>query len=157
MDTVLKNILISGAAVLFVLGFFAVARLQPSRSSVENAEDSAAVPSHAEADKAANGERLPSFVMKLIADSEAGDPSASVLRVWRFTYRQKVVFFLPERCCHLPSDLYDESGSLICHPTGYFVVEGDGDGKCPDFSFEREDGQLVWADKRLFPFDQVDE
>jgi hypothetical protein len=157
VDTVLKNILIGGTAVLLVLGFFAVAQLQSSHTVIESAEDSGGDLTHIETDKAADSEHLPPFVTKLIAESEAGDPSESILRIWRFTYRQNAVYFLPERCCHLASELYDETGSLICHPTGDFVGEGDGDGKCSDFAFVQEDGQLVWADKRLFPFDKVDE
>lgn len=54
MDTVLKNILICGAAVLFILGFFAVVQLQSSHAAIERAEDDARALGRIEAEKAAD-------------------------------------------------------------------------------------------------------
>ncbi len=42
MDTTFKNILICGAAVIFIYGFFAVVQLQTSQSKIRSAEESAA-------------------------------------------------------------------------------------------------------------------
>ncbi len=96
--------------------------------------------------------QLPEIVVELIAKSEAGDPAWSVGKIWKFEYQRNAVYFVPERCCHLPSELYDETGALICHPSGDFVGHVVGDGKCEDFLLVRENGSLIWADKRVFRF-----
>ena len=97
--------------------------------------------------------QLPEIVVELIAKSEAGDPAWSVGKIWKFQYQKKAVYFVPERCCDgVPSKLYDETGTLICHPTGDFVGHEVGDGRCEDFLLERENGILLWADKRIFRF-----
>lgn len=51
------------------------------------------------------------------------------------TYHGKPVYYVPARCCDIPSELYDETGHLICHPDGGFA---GGDGKCPSFTPEKK-------------------
>lgn len=48
-------------------------------------------------------------------------------------YQGKTVYYIPPKCCDIPSELYDENGKLICYPDGGFV---GGDGKCPGFKLE---------------------
>jgi hypothetical protein len=50
--------------------------------------------------------------------------------VFRTKYKGKVAYYVPPRCCDIPSELYDENGRLICYPHGGFV---GGDGRCPSF------------------------
>lgn len=45
-------------------------------------------------------------------------------------YNNEVAYYIPPRCCDIPSELYDANGKLICYPNGGFV---GGDGKCPTF------------------------
>jgi hypothetical protein len=49
-------------------------------------------------------------------------------------YNGKIAYYVPPRCCDIPSELYDEGGNLICYPDGGFA---GGDGKCPSFRLER--------------------
>jgi hypothetical protein len=57
------------------------------------------------------------------------------------------VYFLPVyQCCDFFSTLFDAQGEIICHPDG--GITGHGDGRCPDFFDERENGRIVWTDDR---------
>jgi hypothetical protein len=67
-------------------------------------------------------------------------------KVYSYYYEGKKVFFVPQRCCDFPSELYDENCNIICQPDGGF--SGSGDGKCPDFFTTRAGEILIWEDER---------
>lgn len=67
-------------------------------------------------------------------------------KVYSYQYHGKTVFFIPQRCCDFPSQLYDEGCNLICAPDGGF--SGGGDSKCPDFFSTRTGELLIWEDDR---------
>ncbi|GAB4017877.1 DUF6970 domain-containing protein [Spirosoma koreense] len=67
-------------------------------------------------------------------------------RVVQYVYQGKRVYFIPIRCCDIPSKLYDENCNLICFPNGGFA--GRGDGQCTDFFAKRSDEKLIWEDTR---------
>jgi hypothetical protein len=50
-------------------------------------------------------------------------------------YQGKIAWYIPPRCCDIPSELYDEAGTLICHPDGGLA---GSDGKCPSFGRDKE-------------------
>jgi len=59
MDTVLKNILISGVAVFFIVGMFAIVQLHNSQTKIEDAEQAAAELGQIDArESAESGERF---------------------------------------------------------------------------------------------------
>lgn len=88
----------------------------------------------------------PVFVAQLIAAFRAAPPTTPRASILRYAYRGQTVYFVPARCCDIPSTLYDAGGRRLCEPDGGFV--GGGDGRCPDF-FERRGGEtLVWKDLR---------
>lgn len=59
MDTVLKNVLISGVAVFFIVGMFAFVQLQNSQAKIEEAEQAAAQLGRDDArETSASGERF---------------------------------------------------------------------------------------------------
>lgn len=66
--------------------------------------------------------------------------------VWQYEYNGKIVYFIPARCCDLPSALYDADCNLICNPDGGYT--GKGDGKCTDFFEKRKNEKLIWKDER---------
>ena len=72
-----------------------------------------------------------------------GNPPRSITQ---YTYKGKIVFYVPPQCCDQFSDLYDESCNLLGHPDG--GITGKGDGKFPDFSTEAKDPKLIWKDDR---------
>lgn len=78
---------------------------------------------------------------KTLANKE--NPAASISYC---IYNNKTVYYVPAACCDLPSNLYDENKSKICSPDGGST--GQGDGKCSDFSYEKNDCQMIWQDNR---------
>lgn len=67
-------------------------------------------------------------------------------KIYRYQYQGKTVYYIPSRCCDIPSVLLDENCNLICSPDG--GLSGAGDGKCSDFFKERSDEKLIWEDDR---------
>lgn len=91
-------------------------------------------------------ERSNSWTEELIKKEEsapAANPPASLTRC---SYKNRVVYYLPPRCCDVPSTLYDEEGKIICHPDGGFT--GKGDGKCSDYSNQKSNCTVIWRDTR---------
>jgi hypothetical protein len=81
-------------------------------------------------------------IAEIIAE-RVWDPPA---KVYRYLYKGQVVYFIPERCCDIPSQLYDADCNLVCAPDGGYT--GKGDEQCPDFFATRQAGELVWEDQR---------
>jgi hypothetical protein len=71
------------------------------------------------------------------------NPPASV---WRYDYNGQIVFYIPPRCCDIPSQLLDSDCKQICSPDGGF--SGLGDGRCTDFSKTKTNQTLIWQDNR---------
>jgi hypothetical protein len=78
-----------------------------------------------------------------LASQPVANPPASITA---FTYRDETVYFLPSRCCDIPSVLYDVNGVVLCAPDG--GITGQGDGRCQDFMTARRDERLIWVDPR---------
>ena len=76
------------------------------------------------------------------ADYVAGPPA----KVFSYSYKGKAVYYIPAKCCDIPSILLDENCKQICSPDG--GLAGTGDGKCPDFFKERSKEKLIWEDTR---------
>jgi len=70
-------------------------------------------------------------------------------KIWQFEYNGQTVYYIPQRCCDIPSVLLDENCNVICSPDG--GLTGNGDGKCSDFFDKQTDGKLIWEDKRTYP------
>lgn len=64
----------------------------------------------------------------------------------RFTYKGQTVYFIPSRCCDIPSQLLNEMCTQLCAPDG--GIGGNGDGRCSDFYKEARDEQVIWQDPR---------
>ncbi|HEU5147574.1 MAG TPA: hypothetical protein VFT90_12700 [Chryseosolibacter sp.] len=82
-------------------------------------------------------------MITLIAKDDVWNPPA---KVYRYIYNGKTVYYIPQRCCDIPSQLFDENCQLICSPDGGF--SGGGDGRCKDFFDTRTDEKLIWEDDR---------
>lgn len=78
-----------------------------------------------------------------IASEPVTNPPSSIIR---YRYRGVTVYYRPARCCDIFADLYDERGTVICHPDG--GITGGGDGRCADFATARSEEELVWEDPR---------
>ncbi len=67
-------------------------------------------------------------------------------KVYQYRYGGRIVYFIPQHCCDIPSQLLDDQCNTICLPDGGFA--GSGDGKCSDFFEKRTEEKLIWEDTR---------
>jgi beta-lactamase class A len=89
---------------------------------------------------------LPPFVRDLIKSFEAAPVANPPASISRYEYQGRVVYYVPPRCCDVPSTLYDDKGAVICQPDGGFT--GRGNNKCADFFDARSKGVTIWKDPR---------
>ena len=89
-------------------------------------------------------EWLTDLIQRLDTEPVA-DPPASITQ---YGYKGQTVYFLPQRCCDIFSDLYDADGNVIGHPDG--GITGQGDGRAPDFFEERSSERIIWQDQRTY-------
>lgn len=82
-------------------------------------------------------------LIKQEEDNPVASPPASLSKC---TYSNQIVYYLPPRCCDVPSIVYNDEGDVICSPDG--GLTGNGDGKCTDFFNARKDCVVVWKDTR---------
>jgi hypothetical protein len=78
-----------------------------------------------------------------ISSEDVWNPPA---KIYSYAYNGQTVYFIPQHCCDIPSQLYDANCNLLCNPDGGFTAGGDG--KCPDFFSTRTDEKLLWEDPR---------
>ena len=88
---------------------------------------------------------VPDWLAARLRATTAGPAGDRPAWVARYEYRGGTVYYLPPRCCDIPSELHDAAGDLLCRPDGGFV---DGDARCPDFLARRRGGEIVWGDGR---------
>ena len=78
------------------------------------------------------------------ATAAVANPPASISMC---IYNNQKYYYLPSRCCDMPSILWDDLGNRICSPDG--GLTGGGDGKCPkDFLTGKKDWRIIWKDSR---------
>ena len=82
-------------------------------------------------------------LIEQIKSQPVWNPPAQVLR---YQYKGKAIYYIPQRCCDIPSLLIDENCQVLCSPDG--GISGGGDGKCADFFALRSEGKLIWKDMR---------
>jgi hypothetical protein len=69
-----------------------------------------------------------------------------IIRILRYEYEGKTVYYQSAPCCDQFSQVFDTRGKLICNPDG--GITGKGDGKCPDFEKRKSNEKVVWQDPR---------
>ena len=89
---------------------------------------------------------IPQWLADLISKLENEPVANPPLSITQFDYQDQTVYFVPQRCCNIFSDLYDADGNIIGHPDG--GIAGQGDGRVPDFFEERRNERLLWEDQR---------
>lgn len=89
-------------------------------------------------------EWLTGLIQRLENEPVANPPAL----IAQYEYNGQPVYFVPQRCCDIFSDLFDADGSLIAHPDG--GITGRGDGRASDFFQERKDEQVIWRDHRPY-------
>jgi hypothetical protein len=97
-------------------------------------------------ERSVGNEPIPEWLTALILELEnqpAANPPAFIAR---YDYRGQAVYYLPARCCDIPSNVYSAAGTIICHADGGF--SGAGDGRCADFLSTRKNEKTIWRDPR---------
>jgi hypothetical protein len=88
----------------------------------------------------------PDWLGPVIAELE-GEPVANPpALIAAYEYKGQTVYYLPPRCCDVPSVVYGPSGTVICSADG--GLTGRGDGRCPDFFATRTNERIIWRDAR---------
>ena len=88
----------------------------------------------------------PGCVKKLIEGLKKSSVTNPPAKVYRYQYKGSTVYYIPPKCCDIPSSLLDEDCNSICSPDG--GLGGSGSGTCTDFHKIATDKVLVWEDKR---------
>jgi hypothetical protein len=88
----------------------------------------------------------PAWLTTLIGRFENEPVANPPIVISRYRYEGRAVYFVPQRCCDIFSDLYDEDGNVIAHPDG--GITGQGDGRAPDFAADAQFQHVVWRDLR---------
>ena len=90
---------------------------------------------------------LPLWLAELLQGFESQAATNPPPFIAQYNYKGQVVYYVPPRCCDIPSILYEADGTIICHPDGGAM--GRGDARCGDFFTERTNERIVWKDPRL--------
>ena len=88
---------------------------------------------------------LPEWLVALIEELESQPVANPPAYIARLEYAAGVYYYLPPRCCDIPSALFDSEGAFVFAPDG--GITGDGDGRCPALG-ERLSEEIVWRDAR---------
>lgn len=89
---------------------------------------------------------LPVCVSGLIEKYKSMDVTNPPMRIYRYVYKGKNVYYTTAPCCDNLSDLYNDSCRLIGHPDGGF--SGRGDGTVNNFRDSAKKEKLLWEDTR---------
>lgn len=93
-------------------------------------------------DTAARPGWLEARIQQLSAERRQNPPA----RIMRYRFEGQVVYYETLGGGDQYSNLYDQSGKIICHPEG--GITGKGDGNCRYFTKRRTEERLVWQDSR---------
>jgi hypothetical protein len=99
--------------------------------------------------KEGNNNKIPACIEAKIENIKSQDVWNPPAKIWQYKYNGQTVYYIPPRCCDIPSILLDENCNTICSPDG--GITGGGDGRCSDFFDKRTDEKLIWKDKRTYP------
>ena len=91
----------------------------------------------------------PDWLASMITELEREPVANPPAFIASYEYRGQTVYYLPPRCCDVPSTVYGPTGTVICSADG--GQTGRGDGRCPDFFAARKDEKIIWRDERRTP------
>ncbi len=91
-------------------------------------------------------DQLPACVQSIIKRYESEELQNPPAKIYRYRYKDSLVYYITPPCCDFFSDLYSSNCVLLGHPDGGFT--GKGDGKFADFTTEAKDKTLIWEDTR---------
>jgi len=131
--------------VAFLIGaILLLGRAVPAQASVTTLLLAAGLSAACTTEKSAGSD--PEWLTALIQELESQPVANPPAFIARYDYRGQAVYYLPPRCCDIPSDVYSADGTIICHADG--GLDGAGDGRCSDFFSSRKNEKIIWRDPR---------
>ncbi len=97
-------------------------------------------------DPASVVETLPTWLLTRIDTIKSEPVTNPPVEISRWLFNNETVYYIPPYCCDVMGELYNSRGELLCRPDGGII--GNGDGGCPGFLTDRENGETVWKDVR---------
>jgi hypothetical protein len=94
----------------------------------------------------ARATRRPAWLKKVIASLVAQPVANPPAKIVRYEHEGQRFYYVPPRCCDVPSVLYDSGGTVVCRPDG--GITGKGDGRCPSALESLTEGKVIWRDSR---------
>ena len=88
----------------------------------------------------------PLWLRQRIQNISSAHRRSPPIRILRYRYDGETVYYESAPCCDQYSTLYDDKGTVLCHPEG--GITGKGDGRCGSFDKRKTNEQLVWQDAR---------
>ncbi len=88
---------------------------------------------------------VPAFIKEKIEKIKSEPVTSPASSIWEVEYNGEKAYYIPPICCDIYSELYNSSGTLICHPDG--GITGKGDGKCTG-TITKDKSKLIWQDDR---------
>jgi hypothetical protein len=92
----------------------------------------------------ASDARNPLWLELLIAKCSLEPQPGQPYEIWRYRYRGADAYYVPPRCCDVPSVVFDANGTFLGAPSG--GLSGRGDGQLRDFP--TTGGTLIWRSDR---------
>lgn len=88
----------------------------------------------------------PGWVEDFITAKQKAEPENPPASISQCTYNNETAYYVPAPCCDMFDTLYNWNKEKICSPSG--GQTGQGDGKCKDFSIDKNSCQIIWQDDR---------
>ncbi len=134
-------------SLLFIVSVLIISCCSANKTVDEsNKNKDAATPITGNIDQSVSDTSLPVCIKKMIIQYQQEEKQNPPRSIYSYTYKDKLVFYVPPICCDFFSDLYDSNCNIIAHPDGGFT--GRGDGKVLDFMQTRTGEKLIWKDNR---------
>lgn len=89
----------------------------------------------------------PSWLKDLIQQKMDNSVENPPTQIYECAYKGNTVYLVSSACCDQYDHLYNETGEVICAPSGGFT--GKGDGRCKDFSLDTNECRIFWKDSRV--------
>lgn len=89
-----------------------------------------------------SGNEEPKWIKNLINENERKDIGLAYENIKKCIYQNQIAYYITSPCCDNYNYLYDKNNQVICAPDG--GITGHGDGKCPNFSLDKNSCKLIW-------------
>jgi hypothetical protein len=85
----------------------------------------------------------PAWLQTIISDNTQKPLKNAVHEIWKISHQGNPAYFMISPCCDQFNPLYEQTGRVLCHPSG--GMTGRGDGRCPMPADAKSTPQLIWS------------